>query len=151
MAEFGLVAPILLMLLLGLIEGGWQMLTAVALDFGARQASRFGALGTASPDWLPGPAPASREAALRQIVLYYGQGVLDPARLTVSLAAYADAGALRTGTGAVTGSAGGAAAMVTYQFDYTQPAFILAPLSRSLWGRSFFVHRAHTVVRNEPF
>lgn len=151
LAEFSLVAPLFMMLTLGLIEGAWQTLTAAVLDLGVRQASRFGAVGSAAPDWLPAPAPTSREDALRRIVLHYGTGVLDPSRLSVTLTAYAGPTALRTGVGGVAGTAGEGSAMVMYRFDYIQPAFTLSPLMEQLWGRNVFRHQSRTVVRNEPF
>lgn len=141
--EFGLVAPALVLVLLGLPEIAIQTLTAATLDLGVREASRFGAIGNAAPDWLPGAAPASRQDAIRRIVLHYGGTLMRPERLTVTLAAQADGGKASSSKDA----AGAAGEIVAYDVTYAQP---MLPFSQLVTGRSEILHRSTTVVRNEP-
>lgn len=148
--EFAFAAPVLLMLICTMIEGIWQVMTAAVLDIGVRQASRIGALGNA-PSAAPGKVAPTREQAVREVVLHYGGGVIDSARLHIRLVAYAGPQQLRSGTGGVRDSAGTASAMVVYQVDYEQPLLVATALRLRPWGRDSLTHSASTVVRNEPF
>ena len=148
LVEFALVGPLLMLLAMTILEGAWQALTAATLDIGAREASRFGATGAAAPDWLPPPAPATREEAVRRVVLYYGPVVLHQDRLSVSVAAYATAGALAA-PGDARAGAGGAGETVLYELAYQQP--FLSPLPALMFGRNSLEHRSRMIVRNEPF
>jgi hypothetical protein len=146
--ELGLVGPVLAVLMLTVLEGAWQALTAATLDIGAREASRFGATGAAFPDWLPPPAPATREEAIRRVVLHFGPTVLQQDRLMLVLEAYAGPAGLATPRDAVF-SAGEAGQTVVYALTYDQP--LLTPLAPLLLGRSALTHTSRMVVRNEPF
>jgi hypothetical protein len=146
--EFALIGPALLALSLIVLEGAWQALTGATLDIAAREASRFGATGAAAPDWLPPPAPASREEAVRRVVLHFGGRVIQPDRLTLSLQSYASTATIGQPDAGVPG-AGGAGETVVYTLDYTQP--FLSPLAAPVLGRADIVHRSTFIVRNEPF
>lgn len=146
--EFALTGPVLMMLAMTVLEGAWQALTAATLDVGAREASRFGATGATAPDWLPPPAPATREEAVRRVVLYYGPYVLSQDRLSVTVAAYGSTAALGTPDAARAG-AGGAGETVLYDLAYEQP--FLTPLPALVLGRGSLEHRSRMIVRNEPF
>ncbi|MBR0680586.1 pilus assembly protein [Roseomonas eburnea] len=146
--EFALTGPMLLALMMTVLEGAWQALTAATLDVGAREASRFGATGAAAPDWLPPPAPATREEAVRRIVLHYGPHVLHQDRLSITVAAYAGPAALGT-PGAAQAGAGEAGQTVLYDLSYQQP--FLTPVPALMLGRSSLEHRSRMIVRNEPF
>jgi hypothetical protein len=146
--EFALVAPILFALTLTVLEGAWQALTAATLDIGAREAARFGTTGAAAPDWLPPPVPASREDAVRRVVLHFGPYVLRPDRLNLTIAAYLGPAELgQPGTGRP--GAGGAGETVVYEVSYEQP--FLTPFPALVFGRSSIQHRSRMIVRNEPF
>lgn len=144
--EFALVGPMLFALMMTILEGAWQALTAATLDIGAREASRFGATGQAMPDWLPPPAPTTREEAVRRVVLHFGPYVLQQDRLSVTLQSFADPTAM-TAPGA--SGAGGAGETVLYDLVYEQP--FLSPFPVLLLGRSSIEHRSRMIVRNEPF
>lgn len=146
--EFALTGPLLFALMMTVVEGAWQALTASTLDIGAREASRFGATGAAAPDWLPPPVPTSREEAVRRIVLHFGPAVLRQDRLSLSVAAYAGPGAIGAPEGGQAG-AGAAGETVLYELAYEQP--FLTPLPMLLWGRPSIEHRSRMIVRNEPF
>jgi hypothetical protein len=148
LVEFALTGPLLFALMMTVLEGAWQALTAATLDIGAREASRFGATGAAAPDWLPPPAPASREDAVRRIVLHFGPYVLHADRLSVSAQAFADAGALGA-PGQGQAGAGAAGQTVLYELNYDQP--FLTPFPAMLLGRAVIGHRSRMIVRNEPF
>ena len=136
--EFALIGPMLLALMMTVVEGAWQALTAATLDIGAREASRFGATGAAAPDWLPPPVPATREEAIRRVVLWFGPHVLHQERLT-----------LRVTVAAGQPGAGGAGETVLYELAYEQP--FLSPLPALLLGRTSLEHSSRMIVRNEPF
>lgn len=146
--EFALTGPMLFALMMTVLEGAWQALTAATLDIGAREASRFGATGAAAPEWLPPPAPATREEAIRRVVLHFGPYVLHQERLSVTIAAYAAPGSLGA-PGAAQAGAGGAGETVLYDLAYEQP--FLTPLPALLVGRAAIEHRSRMIVRNEPF
>jgi hypothetical protein len=146
--EFALTGPLLMALMMTVLEGAWQALTAATLDIGAREASRFGATGAAAPDWLPPPAPASREEAVRRVVLWFGPHVLNADRLSITVAAFADPQQLGI-PGQGQAGAGGAGATVLYELAYEQP--FLTPFPALLLGRGAIPHRSRMVVRNEPF
>lgn len=146
--EFALTAPVLMALTMTVLEGAWQALTAATLDIGAREASRFGATGAAAPDWLPPPAPASREDAVRRIVLWFGPHVLHQDRLSLRVRSYAAPGGLGTPNGGTAG-AGAAGETALYELTYRQP--FLSPFPALLLGRDALDHSSRMIVRNEPF
>lgn len=148
LVEFALTGPMLFALMMTVLEGAWQALTAATLDIGAREASRFGATGATAPEWLPPPIPTSREDAVRRVVLHFGPYVLHPDRLRVSIAAYAAPGGLATQQGGQPG-AGGAGETVLYELSYAQP--FLTPFPMLLLGRRDIEHRSRMIIRNEPF
>jgi hypothetical protein len=144
--EFALTGPMLFALMMTVLEGAWQALTAATLDIGAREASRFGATGQAMPDWLPPPAPATREEAVRRVVLHFGPYVLQQDRLSVTVQSFADPTAL---SAPGTAGAGGASETVMYDLAYQQP--FLSPFPMLVLGRTSLEHRSRMIVRNEPF
>jgi hypothetical protein len=146
--EFALTGPMLFALAMTVLEGAWQALTAATLDIGAREASRFGSTGQAMPDWLPPPAPASREEAVRRVVLHFGPHVLRQDRLSVSVTAFAGPQDLAAQAAARAG-AGAAGETVLYDLAYEQP--FLSPFPMMVLGRGSLEHRSRTIVRNEPF
>lgn len=146
--EFALTAPLLMGLMMTVLEGGWQALTAATLDIGAREASRFGSTGAAAPDWLPPPAPTSREEAVRRVVLWFGPHVLNQDRLSVRVTAYAGPAAMGSPTPGQSG-AGAAGETVLYELTYQQP--FLSPFPALLLGRTSLDHTSRMIVRNEPF
>jgi hypothetical protein len=146
--EFALTGPLLMALMMTVLEGAWQALTAATLDIGAREASRFGATGAAAPEWLPPPAPASREDAIRRVVLWFGPHVLHADRLSVTVSAFAGPQQLDVPVQGQAG-AGGAGETVLYELAYEQP--FLTPFPTLLLGRGAIAHRSRMVVRNEPF
>ena len=83
----------------------------------AREASRFGSTGALAPDWLPPPAPATREDAVRRVVLWFGPHVLNADHLTLRVTAYAGPAALASPTPGQAG-AGAAGETVLYELTY---------------------------------
>lgn len=145
--EFAIVALALLTFLLVLIETGMQLLTQAVLDYGVREASRFGVTGAPYPLSMSANPPGSREGAITAIIGNIGGGLINQARLSVTLTAYPSFSAVGQGGG--TNGAGGPAAVVQYQVTYPQP--FLTSLAASIAGTPFLLHSATTVVQNEPF
>lgn len=143
--EFAIVAASFIVVLLAIVEFGWQLAVAGALDFGLREASLFCAAGSACDG-----------DQLAAMIVRRGV-ILDPARLGVRGEAFAFEGS-GPPTAACTfpspGERGVAppqpAELSRYCITYRQPWF--TPLGR-LWsgGEAFLDHRAQAVVRNEPF
>lgn len=146
--EFALTAPLLMGLMMTVLEGAWQALTAATLDVGAREASRFGATGAAAPEWLPPPAPATREEAVRRVVLWFGPHVLHQDRLSVRVTSYAGPAAMGSATPGQSG-VGAAGETVLYELTYQQP--FLSPFPALVLGRNSLDHTSRMIVRNEPF
>lgn len=145
--EFALVAPMLVLLLVGMVEAGVQFGTGLLLDSAARDASRFGVTGAATPAGMANP-PSDRTAAIRRIVLDRGVGLLRDDRLSMTITSFAGFAEIGQ-AGAGSDGPGGRGAVVLYEVRYTQP--VLTPLASLAFGVGAFIHVATAVVRNEPF
>jgi len=144
---FALLVPLMVALILAGIELGTQVMTATLLDSALRDASRFGVTGELVPLGMETNPPASREVAIRRIVLDRGRGWiidarLDPIRLT------AHAGHAAIGTPAAVAGAGSGGQVVVYEATYRAP---VSRVPETLFGVSEILHRSRIVVRNEPF
>jgi hypothetical protein len=148
MEEFVVVLFAMCLFALVLIETSLQLLTMAALDYGLREASRFGITGAAYPPSMASSPPASRSAAIVDIVSYFSAGLINPSYLTVTLTAYPSFTAMTAGTGGVTGP-GTASQVVVYNVSYQQ--FFLTSIAASIIGLPYLTHTATTVVQNEPF
>jgi hypothetical protein len=166
--EFGLVAPLLLAIIFGIIEFSGVTFAQTLLEGGAGQASRFGILGSA-------PDGGSREAAIRGIIRDNAFGVIDADEVRVETLAYSSFGAIgqaepfedANGNGSfdegegfqdVNGNgardedqgradAGGADEIVLYRLTYEWD--VMVPIFRPFFGDRV-VLQAATAVRNEP-
>jgi Flp pilus assembly protein TadG len=150
--EFAIVVPVLLTLFIFLVEGSIQLLTAGVLQYGLREATRFGTTGQAYPPNMAANPPASRTVAITQIIAEFGLGLINQSLLSVTLTNYTAFTAV--GTPAL-GSAGpgGPGAVVQYQVTYYQPwlfrgAAYPAALATGLSG---IQHNLTMVVQNELF
>jgi len=147
--EFALIVPIVLTLAALLIEAGWQLTTQAALEYGARQAARFGSTGSAVPTSLAGESPPpTRAQAIAQLVAQAGHGIIDGSRLSVTIQSYAGFPVVGQ-QGAATVGPGGTGAAVQYALVYQQP--YLTGFAQAVLGASFQLHHATLVVQNEPF
>ncbi|HJS86191.1 MAG TPA: TadE/TadG family type IV pilus assembly protein [Acetobacteraceae bacterium] len=147
--EFAFIAPVLLALAALLIEAGWQLATQAALEYGARQAARFGATGSAVPASLASVTPPpTRAQAITQLVTQAGHGIIDGSRLSVSVQSFAGFPVIGQ-AGAATPGPGGGGAVAQYALVYQQP--YLTGFGQAILGSSFQLHHANLVVQNEPF
>lgn len=142
-----MVAPMLVLLLLGMVEAGVQFGTGLLLDSAARDASRFGVTGATAPAGMANP-PSDRTAAIRRIVLDRGAGLLRDDRLSMTITAFGSFTQVGQ-PGAGTAGPGARGEVVLYELRYTQP--VLTPLPSAAFGAREFIHVATAVVRNEPF
>lgn len=83
MVEFGLIAPVLTFMLMGIVELGLMMTGQAVLDNAAFVASRTGKTGYAEKDKTQ---TKTIEAAIQKAASAF----LDPAKITVTSLAYAD-------------------------------------------------------------
>jgi hypothetical protein len=145
--EFGMVGPLMAVLVLATIEAGIQAGIGLLLDSAARDASRFGVTGATAPPGMIDP-PADRAAAIRRVVLDRGAGLLADERLqitTTSFGRFEEIGQ----QGAGVAGPGARGEVVLYELTYTQP--VLTGVPALVFGRSSFTHVATALVRNEPF
>lgn len=166
--EFGLVAPLVLAIVLGIVEFSGVSFAQTLLEGGAGQASRFGILGSA-------PDGSSRESTIRGIIRDNAFGVIDANDVRVETLTYGSFGAIgqaepfldANGNGSfdegegfqdINGNgtrdedqgragAGGADEVVLYRLTYEWD--IMVPIFRPFFGDQV-VLQAATAVRNEP-
>jgi Flp pilus assembly protein TadG len=150
--EFAVISLVLISMIAFLIEGSFQLLTAAVLQYGLREATRFGITGQAYPPSMAASPPASREAAITQIISSSAMGLINPSYLSVTLTSYSDfttVGAAGKGTN----GAGGSGSVVEYQVTYYQPWLLTGagyfPVTAT--GLSGITFNLSTVVQNEAF
>jgi Flp pilus assembly protein TadG len=150
--EFAIIIPGLLALIVFLVEGSFQLLTEALLQYGLREATRFGTTGQPYPPNMAANPPPSREAAIPLIIASYGAGLIKPSNLTVTMTGYSTFNAIGT-PGAGTSGAGGPAAVVQYQVSYYQPWLFSGTaypaVAVTKW--SGIQHGLQMVVQNEAF
>jgi len=83
--EFALAAPILLVLIVGMIEIAMVMFISVAVEGGLREAARFGITGAA-------PVGLTRQQQIMNILDAHTLGLIDIATATITLKAYGSFG-----------------------------------------------------------
>ncbi len=145
--EFALAGGAFVALLLLTAEVGWQMAIDLALDYGARAASRFGVTGAAMPPGIT-PPPATRADAIAQLVISTTGGLLLTSRLTMSETSYGAFSSIGNASAATPGP-GTAGQVVQYTLSYAQP--FITPLAAVVIGNPTLIHHATVVVLNEPF
>jgi len=143
--EFAAISVVFLTLVVILIETSVQLLTHSLLEYGVREASRFGVTGQAFPASMSANPPATREDAITDIIAKCGLGLIKQSNLTVTVTSYPNFNAGATGAA----GAGGAGAIVRYQAVYMQP--FLTSLAAAIVGRPAIRHTVTMYVQNEPF
>ncbi len=157
--EFAVLAPVFLLMALGVIEIGMQGAVSAALDIGTRSASRLGSTGTIGASGVNGAvaSDASRQTAIRSAVISASGGLLQDSRLTITQQAYSTVADAAAGQNAASGP-GGSGRFVRYTLTYQQPSYAgdWSQILTSLFGSSsaipaVFVHTSTVLVTNEPF
>jgi hypothetical protein len=143
--EFAIVMPAFLAAVIGVVEIGWQLTIASALDRATLRAGRFGSTGLAGTGGTG--SPTCRSQSIPWLITNSTGNVLKPERLSVSMGAVGSASGL--GGTAVAG-AGLGGQVVTYNVTYTQPFITLAWLNM-VGAPEQLIHRATVVVKNEAF
>jgi Flp pilus assembly protein TadG len=138
--EFALLAPTFILLVLGIINIGLMMTVQNALEASVREAARYGITGQSQ-------AGLTRDQSILQEIQKVAQdrsgGIINPAKLQVTVTAYPDL--TQTSTG-VSGSFGLSGQAVLYKLSYPWDTFF------SLFGGSNIVTLdAQTPVVNEDF
>lgn len=145
-SEFGVLFPAFLLAAIGVVEIGWQMTVAAALDRATLRAGRFGMTGQAAPAGAPA-GMSCRSQSIPWLISNSTGGVLRPERLSVTLGAAASAA--RLGEPPVPGPGLGGE-VVTYTVTYAQP-FLSGAWLALVGAPEEIVHRASLVVKNEAF
>ena len=146
--EFGLVALCFLTLLIMVIELSWQIATGAALDYGAREASRFAITGSCAPPGVTVASPTNRSGLIRAVVSQSTGNFIVASTLNISSSAYNSFGNYQSAANG-TASAGLGGNTVAYTLSYAQP--YLTGLAQSILGKTSFTHVITIVVQNEPF
>jgi Flp pilus assembly protein TadG len=151
--EFAIIAVPLLSFIVFLIEGSFQLLTLAMLQYGLREATRFGVTGQSYPPGMVANPPASREAAIKQIIAACAPGLINASYLTVTVTAYSSFAAVGVAGQGTAGNAGSAQAIVLYQVSYYQPWLLSGPayLPVLATGLTGLEHTLSAVVQNEDF
>lgn len=162
--EFALVAPVMILFVIGIIEVGMYMSVNTMLEGGLRQASRYGVTGA-----------GNREAQIRSIIAGNSYGLVDMNSITITAKTYSsyasigdekyndqnhngqyDAGETytdRNGNGnwnpdGGTPGYGTGDTIVAYRVGYNWP--FLTGLMKPLMGDKWYMSST-IVVRNEPY
>ena len=169
MVEFALIAPALLAMIAGIFEFSGIFFAQTLLEGGAREASRFGIIGSS-------PNAAAGEAAIQRIIRANSFGVIDANDVRIQTLAYNSFSAVgqpepfddANGNGSFDagetfadindngsrdddqGEAGLGAAnqVVVYRLSYDWD--IMIPLFEPIFGEELTLE-ASVAVRNEPF
>jgi Flp pilus assembly protein TadG len=152
LTEFAILLPVMLSLIIFIIEGAFQLLTAAVLEYGLREAARFGVTGQAIPSYMAANPPASRQAAMARIITLFGHGLIKQAHLSVTETSYGAFSSVNS-PGAGTSGPGGPLAAVQYTVTYFQPWLMSDPtyLPVKVTGLSGVAFSRTMVVQNEPF
>lgn len=142
--EFAIAAIPLLVLLIGIIELGWQLTTAAALDAAVLRASRFGITGQATTTGEPA-GYTCRSQTIDWMIRSAAGGLFNLGTLNISLQSSSGVG----GDSPVSG-AGAGGQIVTYTVTYTQP-FLTGAWVNLIGGSATLKHQSTVVVKNEPF
>ncbi len=139
--EFGLVGPVLIIVIMLLLETAWQLSVELALNIGVMVGSRYSATGA-------GYAEGTRDSAVIGALLSMSGGILSQSNLSYAAQAYATPAGYASG-GASTSSNGSSGQLVLYKVIYKQ-AF-LTPFPAMILGYGSINHSVTFVAKNEPF
>jgi len=168
--EFALIAPVFLLMVMGIIEFSMIMFTSVVMESATNTTARLGKTGYI-------PAGSTRQQEIINNVDAKTAGLLDPAKITISTEVYSNFNnvgqpepCISPATPPCPGTPGvnfvdingngkwdsdmGAAGLgnpgdvVVYTVSY--PWSIVTPIVSAIIGSTFMI-TARTVVRNEPY
>lgn len=152
--ETGFVLLPFLMLIIGIIEIGYQYTTASLLDAGALRASRFGMTGQSVTN-AAGNAICRSDVGntingLRNQIVRGSGNFLVNSRIGVNVRTFGNVGNAGNASIVGTNSLGSGGSIVRYSLTYPQPFLTLA-WTRLFGGPSQIVHTANVFIKNEPF
>jgi Flp pilus assembly protein TadG len=140
--EHALILPVFFLLVMLVIETGWQWATAAALDHGTRRAARWVSLGNEAPQ-----GQTRSQFMLNTIATTTGMP-LDPARLSVTTVAYPNFAAMAN-PGAGVAGLGGPDQVVRLTVTYRSS--LLSPFMSGMVPAGWLEYRSVVVMQNEPF
>lgn len=144
--EFAIVGPAFIFFVFAMIDAMWMLTIELAMNEGVHEAGRLGSLGNT-------PSSGTREAAIKNLLVQRGAGMLDATKLTVTMTTFGSGNprdyATRTGTTTTATGAGLTRQLVQYQVAYVQP--LITPIGIAYNGGTTVTHTATIVVQNEPF
>jgi Flp pilus assembly protein TadG len=134
MVEFALIAPLFLLLVLGMMEYGWMMFTQVELEDAVQEAGRYASTGNSQ----------SGKSRLQSIVAVLQQGAVG---VNVPIQNI-QVSSLTNGSW-VSGSAGGPGDTVA--ITVTMQLSLLTPMIAQYFPHGVYSFTASTTFKNEPF
>ncbi|MBR0650424.1 pilus assembly protein [Roseomonas terrae] len=151
-SEFAIIAIPFFIMIIGIMEASWQLMTGAALDHAALRASRYGITGSNTPPaWQTTGqqnVPTCRTQNIAWLVSQSTNGLLQQSHLVVTTTMWPGVAGAGTGTGSTGAGAGGQ--IISYTLSYEQPS-ITGGIATLLFGKDAFTHRAFLMVKNEPF
>lgn len=168
--EFAFIAPVFLLLVMGIVEFSLIMFTTTVMESATNSTARYGKTGS-------NPSGVTRQQAITDNITSRTAGLLDPAKISITSTVYSDfddvgqpepcvspssppcPGVAGTNYVDVNGNGawdsdmgqaglGNAGDVVVYSVTY--PWTIMSPLVVPFLGSTFNI-TVRTVVRNEPF
>lgn len=141
--EFAIVAPVLLLLIFGIIEFGLIMFVSSVVEGATANAARLAKTGAErSEAGTPAERASEDSARIRAIILERGGGLIDNNNLTVTITPM---------QGGAPGTVGESGEMVVYETIYNWELF--TPLMANIIAPSdgVFPVKAMSFVVNEPY
>ncbi len=146
--EFGLIATILFLMLMGIIEFALIMYASNVVENATVAGSRVGITGRVNGS--AGATVEQRDASIRQKVREFSSGLLDPAQLNIDHKVFNNFENVDTNNpvaGAQDFGCGGQAVL----FTVTYPWDMFTPLIGQFFDNGTYNVRASSLVKNEDF
>jgi len=139
--EFSLLAPVLFLLIMGIIEFSVIMFVSVVLESATDMTARLGSTGYV-------PAGQSQSQEIINNVNTMTAGLLNTQNIVISTTAYSNFNNVGQSGQGTSGSLGGPSDVVLYTVSY--PWTIMTPIVSAVIGKTINLS-ASTIVRNEPY
>ena len=142
MIEFGMLAPVIFLVTIGLFEASMMVSVKALLDAGTREAARFGVTG----EVIGGE---TREQTIHDIIASHTSALVIGSAINVTMKSYETYHQLTSDPDSGVTGAGVASNVVVYTVTYQQP--LLTPYLETILGLDHVPQNARVIVQNEPF
>ncbi len=154
--EMGMIGPVFVLLLLLLLDMGYQLTVDIAVQYGTGAAARYAITGSVTGTAGTNGSNATNNSTIGAMVVSASGGFLDPANLVVTSTSYTTPAAYAAGGTATPNSNGYSGSLVIYTVTYTAPYLtglprLVAALTNSSTLATGITHTANVAVQNEPY